>query len=59
MKRRIIQRRRYQAHKCFPAIDHQGNIIMSERRNLSTRRKYDVLSTRCDHGHYLQGIGFN
>jgi hypothetical protein len=32
---------------------------MSERRNLATRRKYDVLSTSCDHRHYLQGIGFN
>jgi hypothetical protein len=59
MKRRIIQRRRYEAHTCFPAIDHRGNIIMSERRNLPTRREYDVLSTRCDQGQYLQGTGFN
>ena len=42
MKRRKIQRRRYKAHICFPAIDHRGDIIMSERRHLPTRRGYDI-----------------
>lgn len=42
MKRRKIRRRRYKAHTHFPAIDHRGNIIMSERRHLPTRRGYDV-----------------
>ena len=59
MKRRKVQRRRYEAHTHFPAIDHQGNIIMSERRDLSTRRGYDVLSTKYDQDQYLQGWGFD
>jgi hypothetical protein len=59
MKRRKVQRRRYKAHTHFPAIDHRGGIIMSERRRLLTRRGYDVMSTRCDQGQYLQGLGFD
>ena len=59
VKRRKVQRRRYKAHTHFPAIDHRGGIIMSERRHLLTRRGYDVLSTRCDHHQYLQGWGFD
>jgi hypothetical protein len=59
MKRRKVQRRRYKAHTYFPAIDHRGDIIMSERRHLPTRRGYDVLPTMCDHGEYLQGWSFD
>ena len=42
MKRRKVQRRRYKAYTYFPAIDHRGDIIMSERRHLPTRRGYDI-----------------
>ena len=59
MHQRKVQRRRYKAHTSFPAIDHRGGIIMSERRHLPTRRGYDVLSTRCDHGQYIQEWGFD
>jgi hypothetical protein len=43
-ERRKVQRRRYRAHTQFPANDHMGNIIMSERRLLTTRRAYDLWS---------------
>ena len=41
-ERRNVKRRRYRAHTFFPAINHRGDFIMSERRQLSTRRVYDV-----------------
>jgi hypothetical protein len=41
-ERRNIKRRRYKAHTYFPAINHQGDFIMSERRRLTTRRVYDI-----------------
>jgi hypothetical protein len=42
IERRKVKRRRYKAHTHFPAINHRGNFIMSERRGHSTRRAYDV-----------------
>ena len=39
---RKVKRRRYKAHTYFPAIDHRGEFIMSNRRRLSTRRAYDI-----------------
>ena len=39
---RKVKRRRYNVHTNFPAIDHQGNFIMSERRHRPTRRIYDA-----------------
>jgi hypothetical protein len=41
-ERRKVKRRRYKAHEYFPAIDHRGNFIMSERRHRLTRRIYDA-----------------
>jgi hypothetical protein len=41
-ERRNIKRRRYKAHTYFPAINHQGDFIMSECRRLTTRRVYDI-----------------
>ena len=41
-ERRKVKRRRYKAHTYFPAISHQGDFIMSERRHIPTRRVYDV-----------------
>lgn len=41
-EKRKVKRRRYKAHTYFPAINHLGNFIMSERRNLPTRRACDV-----------------
>jgi len=41
-EKRKAKRRRYKAHTYFPAINHRGDFIMSERRHLSTRRVYDV-----------------
>jgi hypothetical protein len=41
-ERRKVKRRRYKAHEYFPAIDHRGNFIMSERRHCLTRRIYDA-----------------
>ena len=41
-ERRKVKRRRYKAHTYFPAIDHRGEFIMSNRRRLSTRRAYDI-----------------
>jgi hypothetical protein len=40
--RRRVKRRRYKAHTYFPAINHRGDFIMSDRRYLPTRRVYDV-----------------
>ena len=41
-ERRKVKRRRYKAHTYFPAINHRGKFIMSNRRHLPTRRTYDV-----------------
>lgn len=42
IERRKVKRRRYKAHTHFPAINHGGNFIMSDRRELPTRRVYDI-----------------
>jgi|GEM_PF-2208729 len=42
IERRMVKRRRYRAFTDFPAINHRGNLIMSNRRQLSTRRAYDI-----------------
>ena len=42
-ERREVKQRRYKAHTHFPAINHRGEFIMSERRHLLTRRKCDFL----------------
>ena len=41
-EKRKVKRRRYKAHTYFPAINHRGDFIMSERRHRPTRRVYDV-----------------
>ena len=41
-ERRRVKRRRYKAYTYFPAIDHRGNFIMSDRRYHPTRRSYDI-----------------
>ena len=41
-ERREVKHRRYKAHTHFPAINHRGEFIMSERRHLLTRRICDV-----------------
>ena len=41
-EKRKVTRRRYKAHTYFPAINHRGDFIMSERRHRPTRRVYDV-----------------
>ena len=56
-ERRNVKRRRYRAHTFFPAIDHRGDFIMSERRHLSTRRVYDVFLDDVDLPTML--LGFN
>lgn len=42
MERRKVHRRICRMHMCFPAIDHGGNIVMSDRRRRPTRRAYDI-----------------
>jgi hypothetical protein len=42
IERRKVQRRRYKAYSSFPANDHKGKLILSERRNIPTRRCYDI-----------------
>jgi hypothetical protein len=42
-ERRRVKRRRYKAHTYFPAIDHRGDFIMSERQHNLTRRECDFL----------------
>ena len=42
MKLRKVQRRRNKAYTYFPAINHRGGFILSERRHLPTRRGFDV-----------------
>ena len=41
-ERRRVKRRRYKARTKFPAINHRGDFIMSERRHRPTRRVCDV-----------------
>ena len=45
---RKVKHRRYKVHTNFPAIDHQGNFIMSERRHRPTRHIYDVFAEDVD-----------
>ena len=47
-ERRKVKRRRYNAHTHFPAINHRGYSIMSERRHLATRRACDPLVEEVD-----------
>ena len=56
IERRMVKRRRYKAHADFPAINHRGNFIMSERRHLSTRRAYDIFVDDVDLPTMLLGI---
>jgi hypothetical protein len=42
IEQRNVYRRRYKTHTYFPAINHRGDLIMSERRHLPTRRVWDV-----------------
>ena len=42
VERRKVKRRRHKAHKHFPAINHQGDFIMSERRDRPARRTRDL-----------------
>jgi hypothetical protein len=55
-ERRSVKRRRYRAHTYFPAINHRGEFIMSERRHLPTRRGYDVFLDDVDLPTMLLGI---
>ena len=55
-ERRKVKRRRYRAHTYFPAINHRGDFIMSERRHISTRRAYDVFLDDVDLPTMLLGI---
>ena len=55
-ERRNVKRRRYRAHTYFPAINHRGDFITSERRHLSTRRVYDVFLDDVDLPTMLLGI---
>ena len=47
-ERRQVKRRRYKAHTYFPAINHRGEFIMSERRLLPTRRQFDIFVDNTD-----------
>ena len=47
-EQRRVKRRRYKAYKYFPAIDHRGVFIMSERRYCPTRRVFDVFVVNVD-----------
>ena len=42
IERRMNQRRCYKAYTKFPISDYRGNIIISERRRLLTRRSYEI-----------------
>jgi hypothetical protein len=48
LEKRRVKRRRYKAYTYFPAINHQGNFIMSERRDCPTRRVFDVFVENVD-----------
>jgi hypothetical protein len=48
IERRKVKRRRYKAYTYFPAINHRGDFIMSERRGCPTRRVYDVFVDNFD-----------
>jgi hypothetical protein len=47
IERRKVKRRRYKAYTNFPAINHRGEFIMSERRKRPSRRVYN---------HYVEDI---
>ena len=42
IERRMNQRRCYNQYINFPITDYKGNIIISERRCLLTRRSYEI-----------------
>ena len=48
IERRQVKRRRYKEHTHFPAFNHRGDFIMSERRHRPTRRIYDVFAEDLD-----------
>jgi hypothetical protein len=48
LEKRRVKRRRYNAYTYFPAIDHRGDFIMSERRYCPTRRVFDVFVENVD-----------
>ena len=41
-EKRKVKRRQHKAHTHFPAINHGGEVILSERRHLPTRRVCDI-----------------
>jgi hypothetical protein len=43
-EKRKVKRRGYKAHTYFPAIDHRGDFIVSERRHTSSRRAGDAFT---------------
>jgi hypothetical protein len=45
---RKVKAQYYKANTNFPAIDHLGNSIMSERRGRPSRRVYDVYTEDID-----------
>lgn len=47
-ERRKVKRRRDNAHRNFPAINHLGDFVMSERRHIPTRRACDVFVDEVD-----------
>ena len=47
-ERREVERRVSKAYTCFPAVDNQGNFIMSERRHTSTKHICDGLADEVD-----------
>ncbi len=42
IERRKVQRRRYRSHTASPDNDHKGNLFLSDRRAVPTRRAYDI-----------------
>jgi hypothetical protein len=42
IEQKNVYRWRYKTHTYFTAINHRGDLIMSERRHLPTRRVWDV-----------------
>ena len=48
IERRKVNRRHYKAQTHFPAVNHQSNFILSERRQRSTRRAYDLFAEDVD-----------
>jgi len=45
---RKVKRRCCKAHTKFPAIDHRGDFILSERRHCTTRRVCDIYAEDID-----------